>query len=87
MTLGAALGARRAGRSIPGGCSVIGMLGDSSALQAFDPPITIFDNPIADVCEAATRRLMERVDGLNAPVECLRRPPLLVERKSVATVS
>jgi len=84
MTLGAALGARHAGRDVPGGCSVIGLLGDSSALQAFDPPITIFDNPLEKVCEIATRRLMERVDGLNTPPECLRRPPVLIERGSVA---
>lgn len=84
MTLGAALGARHAGRTIPRDCSIVGLLGDSSALQAFEPPITIFDNPLQDVCEAATRRLLERVDGLNAPAECLRRPPVLVERGSVA---
>ena len=86
MTLGAALGARRAGRDIPGDCSVVGLLGDSSALQAFEPPITIFDNPIEDVCEVATRRLLERVDGLNIPAECLRRPPILVERGSVGSI-
>ncbi|MEM7754666.1 MAG: GntR family transcriptional regulator [Planctomycetota bacterium] len=86
MTLGAALGARRAGRSIPGDCSIVGLLGDSSALQAFDPPITIFDNPLQDVCEAATRRLMERVDGLNVPAECLRRPPVFIDRSSVARI-
>jgi DNA-binding LacI/PurR family transcriptional regulator len=87
MTLGSALGARRAGRSIPDGCSIVGVLGDSSALQAFDPPITIFDNPLQDLTEVAVRRLLERVDGMNAPAECLRRPAVLVDRGSVAPMN
>jgi LacI family transcriptional regulator len=87
MTLGAALGAQAAGRVIPDTCSVLGLLGDSSALQSFDPPITIFDNPLVDTCEHATIRLLGRIDGFDAAPGQIKLSARLVERESIAPIS
>ena len=86
MTLGAALGARAAGRTIPGNCSVLGLLGDSSALQSFDPPITIFDNPLVETCEQATIRLLGRIDGYDAAPGQIKLSATFIERESIGPV-
>jgi LacI family transcriptional regulator len=84
LTLGACMGVRASGRSIPGDVSVVGLLGDSSALQAFDPPVTIYDNPLQSVCEKAARRLLGRIQGLDEPPRAFPRSPVLVDRASAA---
>ncbi|MEM7623423.1 MAG: substrate-binding domain-containing protein, partial [Planctomycetota bacterium] len=84
LTLGAMLAARDAGLVIPRDCAVVGLLGDSSALQSADPPVTIFDNPLKDVCARAARRLLERADGLDSAAEVLPIEPELTERGSVS---
>lgn len=86
MTLGAALGARDAGRRIPETCSVLGLLGDSSALQSFDPPITIFDNPLIETCEQAAIRLLGRIDGYDAAPGQIKLSSTFIERESVGPV-
>jgi LacI family transcriptional regulator len=86
MTLGAALGAREAGRVIPDDCSVLGLLGDSSALQSFSPPITIFDNPLVDICEEAAMRLLGRIDGFDAAPGQISLSARYVERQSVGPI-
>lgn len=86
MTLGAALGAQAAGRVIPDTCSVLGLLGDSSALQSFDPPITIFDNPLVDTCEHATIRLLGRIDGFDAAPGHIKLSARFVERASIGPI-
>ncbi len=83
MTLGAALGVRATGRDIPKDCSVLGLLGDSSALQSFSPPITIFDNPLVDTCEHATIRLLGRIDGYDAAPGQIKLSAKFVERESI----
>jgi len=87
MTLGAALGAQALGRTIPTDCSVLGLLGDSSALQSFDPPITIFDNPLVDTCEHATIRLLGRIDGFDAAPGQIKLSARFVERESIASIA
>lgn len=84
LTLGACLAARALGRRIPEDLSIVCLLGDSSALQALEPPITIFDNPLGEVCEHAARRLLARIEGLDETPQVIRRPPVLVSRASVA---
>jgi LacI family transcriptional regulator len=86
MTLGAAVGAKAAGRSIPSECSVLGLLGDSSALQSFEPPITIFDNPLVDTCEHATIRLLGRIEGFDAAPGRIKLSAKYIERESIAPV-
>ncbi|MBZ0172197.1 MAG: GntR family transcriptional regulator, partial [Phycisphaerales bacterium] len=86
MTLGAALGAQAAGRVIPDTCSVLGLLGDSSALQSFRPPITIFDNPLVDTCEHATIRLLGRIDGYDAAPGQIKLSAKFIERESIGPV-
>ena len=83
LTLGACLALRDAGRSIPMDTSVIGLLGDSSALQSHEPPITIYDNPLKEICMRAAQRLLARVEGLDAAPETVRCDPLLIDRGSV----
>jgi DNA-binding LacI/PurR family transcriptional regulator len=86
MTLGAALGARAAGRDIPSTCSVLGLLGDSPGLQSFDPAITIFDNPLVDTCEHATMRLLGRIDGFDAAPGEIKLSAKFIERESIGPV-
>lgn len=84
LTLGGYQAARDVGRRIPKDMSVLGLLGDSSALQAMEPAVTIFDNPLKEVCQQAAERLLARIDGLSAQPERLGRLPDLIERGSVA---
>jgi DNA-binding LacI/PurR family transcriptional regulator len=86
MTLGAALGAKAAGRVIPQTCSVLGLLGDSSALQSFEPAITIFDNPLVDTCEHAATRLLGRIEGFDAAPGRIKLSAKFIERESIAPV-
>lgn len=86
MTLGGALAAKAAGRIIPQTCSVLGLLGDSSALQSFDPPITIFDNPLVDTAEHATIRLLGRIDGYDAAPGQIKLSAKFVERESIGPI-
>ncbi|MEL6330456.1 MAG: GntR family transcriptional regulator [Planctomycetota bacterium] len=84
LALGASLAARAVGLTVPADLSVVGLLGDSTALQAADAPVTIVDNPLREVCETAARRLLDRVDGLSSPPKVLTVRPTLIERQSVA---
>ena len=84
LTLGALLAAKDLGHAIPDRFSLMGLLGDSSALQSAEPAVTIYDNPLREICEAATHRLIERIDGLDEAPTLLTKTPLLIERGSVA---
>ena len=78
MALGTILGAREHGLAVPAEWSAVGF--DDTALMAYtDPPLTTVRQPIATMCEHATRLLLDQLGGAK-PVnrEYLFRPELVV---------
>ena len=80
LALGTILGAREHGLAVPAEWSAVGF--DDTALMAYtDPPLTTVRQPIAAMCDHATRLLLDQLGG-SRPVnrEYLFRPELVVPR-------
>lgn len=78
MALGAYGAIRAAGLDVPADVSVVGF--DDSAVSAFaGPPLTTLRQPVPEMCRAATRLLVDELNGITPPrQEFLFQPELIV---------
>ena len=78
MALGAVRAARSGGLAVPREVSVVGY--DDSPLIGFtDPPLTTVRQPVAAMCRAAVRALLDEIAGVPVPrTEFFYRPELVV---------
>jgi alanine racemase len=78
MALGVIQAVRRRGLSVPRDVSVVGY--DDSPMMSFtDPPLTTVRQPVIDMALAASRALLDEMNGERTPrAEYLFRPDLIV---------
>ncbi|WP_344134387.1 LacI family DNA-binding transcriptional regulator [Luedemannella flava] len=81
LALGAIRGARRLGRTVPGGISVIGY-DDSAVMACTDPPLTTVRQPIEAMGQAVVTLLMGQAGDTSAAADELFFEPELVVRGS-----
>lgn len=79
--LGALNAFRDAGLSLPGDISLVGFDDVTAASTAF-PPLTTIRQPLREMGEIATTRLLERIAAADAPAEKVLVKPELVVRSS-----
>ncbi|MGY1604510.1 LacI family DNA-binding transcriptional regulator, partial [Geodermatophilus sp. SYSU D00815] len=66
--LGALQAARALGLRVPGEVSLVGF-DDSPWAAVMQPPITVVEQPVQELGEAAARRLIRRIEGFTGPAE------------------
>src|SRR5690606_2311697 len=66
--LGAARGARRRGREVPGACAV-GGYGESPLIAFTDPPVPASQQQVSAMAAAAVRTLLDEIAGVEPPAE------------------
>ncbi|MDA8353832.1 MAG: LacI family DNA-binding transcriptional regulator [Firmicutes bacterium] len=81
LAIGSFLAARKKNRSIPGDLSVAGF--DNTLLsKSSDPPLTIVEQPIQDMCSQAVDLLIEEIEGKSTRKQRIVLLPDLIIRQS-----
>ncbi|WP_025272594.1 LacI family DNA-binding transcriptional regulator [Haloglycomyces albus] len=84
MALGAVRAAQNRGLSVPGDVSIVGY-DDSPLISHTSPSLTTLRQPVRDIATAATRALLEAIDGASTPTaEYLFRTELIVRSSTGA---
>lgn len=82
VAIGAMMGLRRAGRSVPDDVAVVGF-DDIPLASQLDTPLTTVDLPLVDICRTAVSLLLRRIEPEYAePPQDIRTTPRLIARAS-----